>query len=81
MKVDNMQTGFGKVRHKVQVLNTRQYLDMRYEAFKNDGAVPTYLFLLPNGKPLPRVVNYVTQHDFALNYTNIKSITTFFPFS
>jgi TonB-linked SusC/RagA family outer membrane protein len=40
MKIDiNMQTGFGKVSRKLEVLNTRQYLDMRYEAFKNDGAI------------------------------------------
>jgi TonB-dependent starch-binding outer membrane protein SusC len=36
----NAQTGFGKVPKKLNLLNTRQYLDMRYEAFKNDGAVP-----------------------------------------
>ena len=36
----NAQTGFGKVSKKMDLLNTRQYLDMRYEAFKNDGAVP-----------------------------------------
>jgi TonB-dependent starch-binding outer membrane protein SusC len=33
----DMQTGFGKVANKVDMLNTRQYLDMRYEAFANDG--------------------------------------------
>jgi TonB-linked SusC/RagA family outer membrane protein len=33
----NVQSGFGKVARKVSLLNTRQYLDMRYEAFKNDG--------------------------------------------
>jgi TonB-linked SusC/RagA family outer membrane protein len=38
MKFDvNMQLGFGKVAHQVAMLNTRQYLDMRYEAFANDG--------------------------------------------
>jgi len=36
----NMQTGFAQVARKLELLNTRQYLDMRYEAFKNDGAVP-----------------------------------------
>jgi TonB-dependent starch-binding outer membrane protein SusC len=36
----NAQTGFGKVSRKLDVLNTRQYLDMRYESFKNDQAVP-----------------------------------------
>lgn len=33
----NAQQGWGKVNHKLDILNTRQYLDMRYEAFKNDG--------------------------------------------
>lgn len=38
MKLDlNMQTGWGHVTRKLDMLNTRQYLDMRYEAFKNDG--------------------------------------------
>ncbi|MBO9572684.1 MAG: SusC/RagA family TonB-linked outer membrane protein, partial [Chitinophagaceae bacterium] len=32
-----LQEGYGKVAHKVNMLNTRQYLDMRYEAFRNDG--------------------------------------------
>jgi TonB-linked SusC/RagA family outer membrane protein len=37
-KVDvNLQQGWGKVAHRVPMMNTRQYLDMRYEAFKNDG--------------------------------------------
>lgn len=33
----NAYTGFGKVAHFLDVLNTRDYLDMRYEAFRNDG--------------------------------------------
>lgn len=37
MKADmNVQTGWGKIGRKLQMLNTRQYLDMRYEAYKND---------------------------------------------
>jgi len=36
----NIQNGFGKVGHKLKVLNTQQYLEMRNEAFKNDGTVP-----------------------------------------
>ncbi len=31
------ETGFGQVANRVEMLNTRQYLDMRYEAFRNDG--------------------------------------------
>ncbi|OQP67822.1 hypothetical protein A4R26_32715 [Niastella populi] len=38
MKFDlNMQAGFGKMTRRLKMLNTRQYLDMRYEAFANDG--------------------------------------------
>lgn len=38
MKLDlNMQTGWGHVTRKLDMLDTRQYLDMRYEAFRNDG--------------------------------------------
>jgi len=32
----NVQSGIGKVTRKIDLLNTRQYLDMRYEALKND---------------------------------------------
>jgi TonB-linked SusC/RagA family outer membrane protein len=38
MKFDlNSQVGFGKMTRHLDMLNTRQYLDMRYEAFANDG--------------------------------------------
>ena len=33
----NLSSGIAKMARKVEVLNTRQYLDMRYEAIKNDG--------------------------------------------
>jgi len=33
----NMNQGWGSVTRKLDLLNTRQYLDMRYEAYKNDG--------------------------------------------
>lgn len=33
----NVQQGWGKVTRKLNLLNTHQYLDMRYEALKNDG--------------------------------------------
>lgn len=36
----NAYTGVAKVTHMMKLLNTRQYLDMRREAFKNDGANP-----------------------------------------
>ncbi|HEX4851281.1 MAG TPA: TonB-dependent receptor plug domain-containing protein, partial [Puia sp.] len=33
----DLQTGWGRVARRVDMMNTRQYLDMRYEAFANDG--------------------------------------------
>jgi TonB-linked SusC/RagA family outer membrane protein len=33
----DLQQGWGKVTRHVDMMNTRQYLDMRYEAYKNDG--------------------------------------------
>jgi len=36
----NIQSGWGKVARKMKLLETRQYLAMRREAFKNDGATP-----------------------------------------
>ncbi|PWV55545.1 SusC/RagA family TonB-linked outer membrane protein [Chitinophaga sp. S165] len=36
LRID-LQQGWGKVPKKVKMLDSRQYLDMRYEAFKNDG--------------------------------------------
>lgn len=37
----NIQTGWGKVDRRLDLLTTRQYLDMRHEAFINDGTTPT----------------------------------------
>jgi len=37
----NFSTGWGKSTHRVQYMNTEQYLAMRREAFANDGATPT----------------------------------------
>ena len=36
----NYYTGSGKVSRKIDLLDRRSYLDMRYEAFKNDGITP-----------------------------------------
>lgn len=42
LKLDlNIQQGWGKVARFASLLNARQYLDMRYEAFKNDGLAIT----------------------------------------
>lgn len=40
-KVDfNIQNGWGKVGHFVDLLNLQQYLAVRHEAFRNDGKTP-----------------------------------------
>jgi TonB-dependent starch-binding outer membrane protein SusC len=37
MRLDlNLQNGWGKMTRRLDMMNTRQYLDMRYEAFRND---------------------------------------------
>ncbi|GAA3929236.1 TonB-dependent receptor [Chitinophaga oryziterrae] len=42
-KIDvNLQNGWGQIAHKVDFLNTQQYLDMRKEAYTNAGkSIPT----------------------------------------
>ncbi len=35
-----LTSGVGKVAHFMEFLDTKQYLDMRHEAFLNDGATP-----------------------------------------
>jgi TonB-linked SusC/RagA family outer membrane protein len=41
-KIDlDVNTGIGKVTRKISMLNTEQYLEMRHEAFANDGVMPT----------------------------------------
>ncbi len=37
----NMQTGWGKVAKRMDLLNLEQYLEMRHEALANDGAPPS----------------------------------------
>lgn len=37
----NLRYGFGEVARRIKVLNTAQYREMRYEAFRNDGVNPT----------------------------------------
>ncbi|MEP7374550.1 MAG: SusC/RagA family TonB-linked outer membrane protein [Chitinophagaceae bacterium] len=36
----NQQNGWGQVAHKLKLLNTQQYLQMRHEALNNDGLTP-----------------------------------------
>jgi TonB-linked SusC/RagA family outer membrane protein len=37
----NLQQGFGKVTRRLDLLNTHQYIEMRNEAIKNDGNIPS----------------------------------------
>src|SRR5690606_22277837 len=37
----NVRSGIGEVSNKMKLLNTEQYLEMRYEALSNDGAEPS----------------------------------------
>ena len=37
----NISRGWGKVTRTIQLMNTQQYLEMRKEAFLNDGIIPT----------------------------------------
>lgn len=37
----SISKGFSQVGHKMDLLNTEQYLEMRMEAFKNDGLTPS----------------------------------------
>jgi TonB-dependent starch-binding outer membrane protein SusC len=39
----NIQSGIGKISRKAKLMNTRQYLEMRKEAFANDGITPDEL--------------------------------------
>jgi TonB-linked SusC/RagA family outer membrane protein len=48
----NFYTGAGQVANRIDLLNTAQYLEMRNEAFKNDGM-----------QPIPQVDNDITSWD------------------
>ena len=37
----NLQQGIGQVTRKLNLLNTRQYLEMRHEGLNNDGIIPS----------------------------------------
>ncbi|MBO9572410.1 MAG: TonB-dependent receptor plug domain-containing protein [Chitinophagaceae bacterium] len=37
----NVQTGLGKVSNKLPLLNLKEYLQMRYEALRNDALIPS----------------------------------------
>jgi len=77
----NMQSGWGKIARRADLLNTDQYLELRKEAYKNDNLD------LPNSTTTPAFSNYDLtiwaadkNHDWqeelvggTANYTNIQS--------
>ncbi len=40
----NLSSGVGRVANKLNLLNTKEYLQLRREAFQNDGATPDSIF-------------------------------------
>ncbi len=73
----NLQQGWGKVTRKVDMLNTRQYLDMRYEAFRNDGIDWTASSVRANDLKLWDTTRYTDWQKTLLGgtaqYTNISA--------
>lgn len=62
----NFYQGFGKITRQMELLNTRDYLQMRREAFANDGTNPTtanhriYYFGTQPGKPIGSQFSWAT---------------------
>jgi TonB-linked SusC/RagA family outer membrane protein len=78
MKFDlNMQAGFGKMTRRMDMLNTRQYLDMRYEAFANDGINWTSPSVSANDLKVWDTTRYTNWQDVLLGgtakYTNLNA--------
>lgn len=78
MKFDlNMQMGFGKLTRRVHMLNTRQYLDMRYQAFANDGIDWTQPSVSANDLKVWDTTRYTNWQDELLGgtakYTNLSA--------
>jgi TonB-dependent starch-binding outer membrane protein SusC len=78
MKFDlNMQAGFGKMTRRLDMLNTRQYLDMRYEAFANDGIDWTRTSVSANDLKVWDTTRYTNWQDELLGgtakYTNFSA--------
>jgi TonB-linked SusC/RagA family outer membrane protein len=70
MKFDlNMETGWGRMTRRLDMMNTRQYLDMRYEAFKNDGIDWTKPGVSANDLKLWDTTRYTNWQDELLGGT------------
>jgi TonB-linked SusC/RagA family outer membrane protein len=78
MKFDlNMQLGLGKMARQLEMLNTRQYLNMRYEAFANDGIDWTNPSVSANDLKVWDTTRYTNWQDELLGgtakYTNLSA--------
>jgi TonB-linked SusC/RagA family outer membrane protein len=78
MKFDlNSQVGFGKMVRQLHMLDTRQYLNMRYEAFANDGIDWTSPSVSANDLKVWDTTRYTDWQDALLGgtakYTNISA--------
>jgi TonB-linked SusC/RagA family outer membrane protein len=78
MKFDlNTLVGFGKMTRHLDMLNTRQYLDMRYEAFANDGIDWTSPLVSANDLKVWDTTRYTNWQNELLGgtakYTNLSA--------
>jgi TonB-linked SusC/RagA family outer membrane protein len=64
----NFQNGWGKVPQKLDLLNTEQYLQMRKEAFQNDG------LSIPNSSTTPNPGNYDLTVWDSTRYTDWQKV-------
>jgi TonB-dependent starch-binding outer membrane protein SusC len=73
----NLQQGWGKVTRKVDMMNTRQYLDMRYEALRNSNIVLTNPTVVANDLKVWDTTRYTDWQKTLIGgtakYTNINT--------
>jgi TonB-dependent starch-binding outer membrane protein SusC len=73
----NLQQGWGKVTRKVDMMNTRQYLDMRYEALRNNNIVLTDPTVVANDLKVWDTTRYTDWQKTLIGgtakYTNIST--------
>jgi TonB-dependent starch-binding outer membrane protein SusC len=73
----NLQQGWGQVTRKVEMMNTRQYLDMRYEAFRNNGIVLTDPMVIADDLKIWDTTRYTDWQKTLIggtaNYTNVNT--------
>jgi TonB-linked SusC/RagA family outer membrane protein len=73
----NLQQGWGKVTRKVEMMNTRQYLDMRYEAMRNSNSVLTDPTIVVNDLKVWDTTRYTDWQKTLIGgtakYTNVNT--------